>query len=46
MTAVISACILKKLIKLGEFSCSDFNIEGRRKYATFLTYYALLFKAW
>ena len=41
MTAVISACI-KKIIKIGEFLCSHFNIEDGRKYVTFLTYYALL----
>ena len=36
VTAVIlSACILKKLIKIGEFLCSHFNIEDERKYATF-----------
>ena len=27
MTAIISACILKKLIKIGEFLCSHFTIE-------------------
>ena len=31
MTAVISACILKKLIKIGEFLHSHFNIEDGRK---------------
>ena len=30
MTAVISACIFKKLIKIGEFLCSHFNIEDER----------------
>ena len=35
MTAVISAWILKKLIKISEFLCSHFNTEGGRKYATF-----------
>ena len=31
MTAVISVCIFKKLIEIGEFSCSHFNIEDGRK---------------
>ena len=33
VTAVITACIVnKKLIKIGEFLCSHFNIEyGRKK---------------
>ena len=31
MTAVISACIKKNLIKTGEFLCSYFNIEDGRK---------------
>ena len=35
MTAVISACILKKLIKIGDFLCSHFNIKDGRKYTTF-----------
>ena len=43
MTAVISVCI-KKNIKISEFLCSHFNIEDGRKYATFLTHYALLFQ--
>ena len=45
VTAVISACIfLKNPIKIGKFLCSHFNIEGGRKHATFLAYYALLFQ--
>ena len=43
MTTVVSACVKKK-IKIGEFWCSHFNVEDGRKYATFLVYYALLFK--
>ena len=39
MTAVISACILKKDIKIGEFLCSHFNIEDGRKKATFSAFY-------
>ena len=35
MTAVISACVKKKNIKVVEFSCSRLNIEDGRKYATF-----------
>ena len=35
---------LKELIEIGEFSCSHFNIEDGRKYATFLACYALLFQ--
>ena len=32
-------CALKKnLIKIGEFSCSHFNVEDGRKYATFSAY--------
>ena len=31
MTAVISVCIFKKRIKIGEFLCSYFNIEDGRK---------------
>ena len=42
VTAVTSTCI-KKLIKIGEFLCSHFNIEVGRKYAIFLAYDALLF---
>ena len=42
VTAVISACIFKKLVKIGEFLCRHFNIEDGRKYATFSAYYALL----
>ena len=41
-TAVTSACIKKKLI--GEFLCSQFNIEDGRKYTPFSLYYALLFQ--
>ena len=44
MTAVISACIFKKHITIGEFLCSHFNIEDGRKCTVFLVYYALLFK--
>ena len=44
MAAVVSACILKKLIKIGEFLCSHFNIEDERKYATFSVYHGLLFQ--
>ena len=44
MTAVISLCILKKDIKIGEFLCSHFNIEDGRKKATSSAYYALLFQ--
>ena len=33
---------LKKLIKIGEFLCSHFNIEDGRKYITFSAYYVLL----
>ena len=44
VTAIISVCILKKLIKIGEFGGSYFNIEDGRKYATFSMYYALLFQ--
>ena len=43
-TAVISVCILKTLIKIGEFLCSYFNTENGRKYTTFLVFYALLFQ--
>ena len=43
-TAVKAVYILKKSIKIGEFLCSHFNIEGGRKYATFLAYYVLLFQ--
>ena len=43
VTAVISVCIFLKLIKIGKFLCSHFNIEDGRKY-TFLLYYALLFQ--
>ena len=39
VTAVVSVCISKKLTKIGEFLCSHFNIEDRRKYA-FSVYYA------
>ena len=35
---------LKKRIKIGEFLCSHFNIEGGRKYVTFSVYYAFYFK--
>ena len=42
--AVISGCIFLKNTKIGEFLCSDFNIENGRKHATFLAYYALLFQ--
>ena len=35
VTAVISACIYKKLAKIGEFLCSHFNIEDERKYNIF-----------
>ena len=31
MTAVVSACIKKQLIKIREFLCSHFNIEDGRK---------------
>ena len=44
VTAVISVCIKKKKIKIGEFLCSHFRIEGGIKKATFLAYYALLFE--
>ena len=43
VTAVTPACI-KKNIKIGEFLCSHFDIEDGSKYATFLTYNALLFQ--
>ena len=43
MTAGISACTLKNVIKMGEFLCSYFNIKDGRKKATFLAHYALLF---
>ena len=32
VTAVISVFIFKKLIKIGEFLCSHFNIEDGRKH--------------
>ena len=35
---------LKKVIKIGDFLCSHFNIEDGRKYATFSAYYASLFQ--
>ena len=35
---------LKKKIKTGEFLCSHFNTEDRRKKPTFSEYYALLFQ--
>ena len=35
---------LKRLIKIGAFLCSHFNIEDGIKYATFLEYYVLLFQ--
>ena len=38
MTAIISACI-EKIIKVGEFLCSYFNIEDGRKTAKFQAYY-------
>ena len=41
VTAVISACMKTKLIKIGEFLCSYFNVEDGRKYTTFSAYYAL-----
>ena len=44
VTALISAYIFLKTSKIGEFLCSQFNIEDERKYATFLVYYALLFQ--
>ena len=44
MTAVTSVCVFKKLIKIVEFLCSHFNIEDRRKKATFSAYYALSFQ--
>ena len=44
MTAVISACILKKIIKISELLHSHFSIEDGRKYATLTAYYALLFQ--
>ena len=34
VTSVISACI-KKLIKIGEFLCSHFNVEDARKKSHF-----------
>ena len=34
----------KRLITIGEFLCSHFNIEDGRKKATFLAYYALVFQ--
>ena len=37
-------CAFKKNIKIGDFSCSHFNIEDERRHATFLVYYALLFQ--
>ena len=36
-------CALKKLIKIGEFLCSCFDVVDGRLYATFSSYYALLF---
>ena len=33
-----------KIIKIGEFLCSHFDVEDGRKYTTFLAYYALLFQ--
>ena len=44
VTAVLSACILQKVIKICGFLCSHFNIEDGRKQATFSAYYALLFQ--
>ena len=44
VTAVLSVCIKEKLIKIGEFLCSHFNIEHGRRYATFSVYYTLLFQ--
>ena len=42
--AIITVCILKKPIKIGEFLCSHFNAGDGRKYTTFSAYYALLFQ--
>ena len=42
VTAVISVCIFKKLIKICEYLCSHLNIEDGEK--TFLAYYTLLFQ--
>ena len=44
VTAVTSVCIFKKFVKTGEFLCSHFNSENGRRYATCLSYYALLFQ--
>ena len=43
VTGVISACISKKLIKIGEILCSLFNIEDGKNYTMFSAYYVLLF---
>ena len=42
MTAVVSVCVLKKLIKIGRFLYGHFSIieDGRKK--AFLVYYAVL----
>ena len=37
MIAVIAVCIFKKLVNISEFLCSHFNIEDRRKKATFFS---------
>jgi len=43
--AVISPCIKKKkLIKIGDLLCSNFNIEDGKKKATLLAHYVLLKK--
>ena len=44
VTAVISACVKKKPIKIGNFLCSYLNIKDERRQATFSAYYALLFQ--
>ena len=42
--AIISACIKKKTLKVGEFLCSHFNTEDGRKFVIFLAHNALLFQ--
>ena len=42
VAAVLSVCILKNLIKIGEFLCGHFNIKNGRKYVTFLAYYCFI----
>ena len=41
VTSIISACI-KKLIKIGEFLCSHFNIEDEKKKKQYFQYIVLL----